>query len=179
MSNVTEEGKRWFALIPADELRSADLRVFGGGLWFVICDCFCYEDQKKKKVSFTFAINVIYFRIHAKVNDDADLLIILEMFRSHSLWWLYRDIIIFLTRRKTKIMISSRCHLSCTTIYILKAVLLPVNEKQHFVGGIEGVMMRQMHPLNIDHRPAWNTCSYFLHVQPVKRALIPLTLFVN
>lgn len=47
MSNVTEEGKQWFALIPADELHSADLRVFGAGLWFVIYDCFCYEDQKK------------------------------------------------------------------------------------------------------------------------------------
>lgn len=68
-------------------------------LWFMTA--FAMK-TKKNVASFTFAINVIYFRIHAKVNDDADLLIILEMFRSHSLWWLYRDIIIFLTRRKTK-----------------------------------------------------------------------------
>lgn len=112
MSNVTEEGKQWFALIPADELRSADLRVFGAGLWFVIYDCFCYEDQKKKcRFIYVYAIDVIYFRIHAKVNDDADLLIILEMFRSHSLWWLYRDIIIFLTRSVTRGWIISEMYL--------------------------------------------------------------------
>lgn len=86
------------------------------GFWCgpVICDLWLlllWRPKKKNVASFTFAIDVIYFRIHAKVNDDADLLIILKMFRSHSLWWLYRDISIFLTRSVTRCWIISEMYL--------------------------------------------------------------------